>query len=404
MRLVDQAVDRSPRWLRSGFRDTRVGSGSFKKVLLFDIVIPNSCIPSFVHFVLLDPQLPSPHTRTVSKMLFSIQQKTASALGLAIAVSAAPLNDRSKLNMFERGIGLGWLCHFDGIAAPTVDASLNLPLMLGGLCAKVNYDYEGCNSFKPIGKGGNGGPVHAQSVDNDADDGQDDHAKPKPAHHKKPKHHAQDPDSSVGAQSFNDADGNGSNDPSPNGKDNSPSSHHKKPKHHGEDSDGSVGAQSFNDAGDNDQPKRNHHSSHPSSVGALGEGNDDPERCNRNEHYSSQLHKCVNKSFYSKPNEDSTCKNGKLDALLKLCLDVSVLGLTKPIHAEATVLPFGPGRNGKDGCPVGQQLSSLLNTCVDKKFFSGPLADNQCQQGWKLDLVLGTCLNLIGCQNQGLDN
>ncbi|POV97698.1 hypothetical protein PSTT_14906 [Puccinia striiformis] len=343
--------------------------------------------------------LPSPHTRTVFKMLFSIQQKTASALGLAIAVSAAPLNDRSKLKMFERGIGLGWLCHFDGIAAPTVDASLNLPLMLGGLCAKVNYDYEGCNSFKPIGKGGNGGPVHAQSVDNDADDGQDDHAKPKPAHHKSPSIMHKTPTAQLVPNRSTTLTATARTTPLPMEK-----TILLKPKHHGEDSDGSVGAQSFNDAGDNDQPKRNHHSSHPSSVGALGEGNDDSERCNRNEHYSSQLHKCVNKSFYSKANEDSTCKNGKLDALLKLCLDVSVLGLTKPIHAEATVLPFGPGRNGKDGCPVGQQLSSLLNVCVDKKFFSGPLADNQCQQGWKLDLVLGTCLNLIGCQNQGLDN
>ncbi|KAI9626024.1 hypothetical protein H4Q26_016012 [Puccinia striiformis f. sp. tritici PST-130] len=51
-------------------------------------------------------------------MLFSIQQKIASVLGLAVAVSAAPLNDRSKLGMFERGVGLGWLCHFDGLAAP----------------------------------------------------------------------------------------------------------------------------------------------------------------------------------------------------------------------------------------------------------------------------------------------
>ncbi|KAH9474087.1 hypothetical protein MJO29_001154 [Puccinia striiformis f. sp. tritici] len=334
-------------------------------------------------------------------MLFSIQQKIASVLGLAVAVSAAPLNDRSKLGMFERGVGLGWLCHFDGLAAPTVDASLNLPLMLGGLCAKVNYDYEGCNSFKPLDQpsGGNGGPVHAQSVDDASDDGKHGHAKPKP-HHKKPKHHGEDPDSSVGAQSFNDADGNGSDDPSPNGEADSPSSHHKKPKHHGKDADGSVGAQSFNDAGDDDESNNDD----PSSVGALGDGNDDSKRCNRNEHYSSQLHKCVNKSFYSKPKADSTCQNGKLDALLKLCLDVSVLGLTKPIHAEATVLPFGPGRNGKDGCPVGQQFSSLLTVCVDKKFFSGPLADNQCQDGWKLDLVLGTCLNIIGCQNQGSNN
>ncbi|KAI9631534.1 hypothetical protein KEM48_014283 [Puccinia striiformis f. sp. tritici PST-130] len=299
-------------------------------------------------------------------MLFSIQQKIASVLGLAVAVSAAPLNDRSKLGMFERGVGLGWLCHFDGLAAPTVDASLNLPLMLGGLCAKVNYDYEGCNSFKPLDQpsGGNGGPVHAQSVDDDSDDGKHGHAKPKP-HHKKPKHHGEDPDSSVGAQSFNDADAEKPTLLARTTKAQTPR----------KDADGSVGAQSFNDAGDDDESNNDD----PSSVGALGDGNDDSKRCNRNEHYSSQLHKCVNKSFYSKPKADSTCQNGKLDALLKLCLDVSVLGLTKPIHAEATVLPFGPGRNGKDGCPL----------------------DNN---GWKLDLVLGTCLNIIGCQNQGSNN
>ncbi|OAV90491.1 hypothetical protein PTTG_02586 [Puccinia triticina 1-1 BBBD Race 1] len=329
-------------------------------------------------------------------MLFSIQQKAASTLGLAIAVSAAPLNERAKLPLSERGVGLGWLCHFDGPAAPTVDLSLNLPLMLGGLCAKVNYDYEGCSSFKPSGKApaGHGDPVKAQSID----DGEDSNDQAKPKHHAKPK---PDADGSVGAQSFNDAGGDGPDASSPDGgKAKSPSSHPKKPKHHGEDGDGLTGAQSFNDAGDNDKPKKNH----SGSVGALGNGDNDSDRCNRNEHYSSQLHKCVNKSFFSKANKDSTCKNGKLDALLKLCLDVSILGLTKPLHAEATVLPFGPGRNGKNGCPVGQQLSSLLNVCIDQKFFSDPLAGHQCQSGWKLDLVLGICLDLAGCQNQGLTN
>ncbi|OAV96038.1 hypothetical protein PTTG_02288 [Puccinia triticina 1-1 BBBD Race 1] len=328
-------------------------------------------------------------------MLFSIHQKAASALGLAMAVSSAPANERTKINLFERGVGLGWLCHFDGVAAPTVDASLNLPLMLGGLCAKVNYDYDGCNSFKPLGKapGGHGDPVKAQSIDQDDDD-------KNTKDHVKPKHNKGDDSGSVGAQSFNDAGGNDSDESSPDGKASSPSSHHKKPKSHDEDDDGLTSAQSYNDAGDSGKPKKDH----PSSVGALGAADGDDDRCNRNEHYSSQLKKCVNKSFFSKANEDSTCKNGKLDALLKLCLDVSILGLTKPLHAEATVLPFGPGRQGKDGCPVGQQLSSLLNVCVDQKFFSGPLANNQCQPGWKLDLVLGICLDLVGCKNQGLTN
>ncbi|KAA1106613.1 hypothetical protein PGT21_036603 [Puccinia graminis f. sp. tritici] len=336
-------------------------------------------------------------------MLFSIQTKAASALGLAMAVASAPLNERTKLNLFERGVGLGWLCHYDGIAAPSVDIDMNLPLMLGELCIKVNYDHKGCQSFKPTGTGAQGDPVNAQSTpqDEDSNDGDHEHVKPKhPKHHSNPKHNDDDPDSSVGAQSFNDANGSEPTHSSPRGDDSSPSSHHKKPKHSGDDTDGSVGAQSYNDAGDHDKPKKNH----PSSVGALGEGTDDSDNCNRNEYYSSQLNKCVNKSFFYKANDDSTCKNGKLDALLKLCLDVSGLGLIKPIHAEATVLPFGPGRNGKDGCPVGQQLSSLLNVCVDQKFFSGPLADNQCKKGWKLDLVLGICLDLVGCQNQGLTN
>ena len=71
-------------------------------------------------------------------MPFSIQHKAAAALGLALAVSSAPLNDRHKLNLFERGLGLGWLCHFDGLAAPAVDVNLDLPLMLGDLCAKAS--------------------------------------------------------------------------------------------------------------------------------------------------------------------------------------------------------------------------------------------------------------------------
>ncbi|KAA1132461.1 hypothetical protein PGTUg99_011435 [Puccinia graminis f. sp. tritici] len=70
-------------------------------------------------------------------MLFSIQTKAASALGLAMAVASAPLNERTKLNLFERGVGLGWLCHYDGIAAPSVDIDMNLPLMLGELCIKA---------------------------------------------------------------------------------------------------------------------------------------------------------------------------------------------------------------------------------------------------------------------------
>lgn len=72
-------------------------------------------------------------------MLFSIKQHAASAFGLAIAVSSAPLNERTKHNLLERDVGLGWLCHFDGPIVPSVDASLNLPLMLGGLCAKVRF-------------------------------------------------------------------------------------------------------------------------------------------------------------------------------------------------------------------------------------------------------------------------
>ncbi|KAI9613070.1 hypothetical protein H4Q26_010346 [Puccinia striiformis f. sp. tritici PST-130] len=391
MRLVDQAVDRSPRWLHSGFRDTQLGSGSYKKVLLFDIGNKHyppliTILHTFLRTLCLTlHQLPSPHTRTVFKMLFSIQQRTASALGLAIAVSAAPLNDRSKLKMFERGIGLGWLCHFDGIAAPTVDASLNLHLCLEAFVLRSTTTMRAATASSRSARVVTAvlstlSPwitmqMTAKTITRNLN----------PLTTKSPSIMHKTPTAQLVPNRSTTLTATARTTPLPMERQFS-SSHHKKPKHHGEDSDGSVGAQSFNDAGDNDQPKRNHHSSHPSSVGALGEGNDDSERCNRNEHLVA------------------ASQNGKLDALLKLCLDVSVLGLTKPIHAEATVLPFGPGRNGKDGCPVGQQLSSLLNVCVDKKFFSGPLADNQCQQGWKLDLVLGTCLNLIGCQNQGSDN
>jgi len=325
-------------------------------------------------------------------MLFSIKQQAASALGLAMAVSSAPLNERTKHNLLERDAGLGWLCHFDGPIVPSVDASLNLPLMLGGLCAKVNYDYDGCDSFKSL-NGDGSSPVKTQSIPQDYDSNEDPNAVAEANHgnpHGKPKHKGNRPNGSVNAQSFNSADGN------PDGESTSPNSHRKKPKHHGSDSDGTVGAQSFNSADDDDKPRK----SHPSSVNALGdEDADNSEGCDDDEYFSSEAGRCVNKGSFSKPNSDSTCKNGKLDAVLKLCLDVSVLGL-KPIHAEVTVLPSRPPRNGKDACPLGQQLSSLLNVCVDQKFFSSPLTDNQCQQGWKLDLVLGSCLDIVGCQNK----
>jgi len=326
-------------------------------------------------------------------MLSSIQLNAASVLALAVAVSAAPLNILNKVVLSERSVGLGWLCHFDGPLVPSVDASLNLPLMLGGLCAKVNYDYDGCNSFKPHATGS---PVNAQSIPQDYDSS--DASKPTHTNHgKKPKHRVDGSNGPISTQSFDAADGDESTDPSSDVKG---SSHHKKPKHHGQHNSGTVGAQSFNDAGNKDKPKKDH----PSSVNALGNPSDGPNDCSQNEYYSSQLKKCVNKSYFSKTKPDSTCKNGKLDAVLHLCLDVSLLGLTKPIHAEASVLPFGRGHNGKDACRAGQQLSSLLNVCVDQKFFSDPLADNRCEHGWKLDLVLGICLDLVGCQNQGPNN
>lgn len=344
-------------------------------------------------------------------MPFSIQHKAAAALSLVLAVSSAPLNDRHKIDLLQRGLGLGWLCHFDGPAAPAVDVNLDLPLMLGGLCAKVNYDYDGCDSFKPLDKtsGENGNPVGSLSAPQEYDDSLDaseNQSKPKHAkHHKKPKHSGDGSDSPLGAQSFNDADADvpsgPSSDDTTDAEASSPKSSHKKPKkHHGKDKDGSTGALSFNEASDNDEPQKNY----PSTSSAFGaEDGGDSDQCNSNEYYSSQVGKCVDKSFFSAANDDSTCKNGELDAVLKLCLDVSLLGL-EPIHAEATVLPSGPAPNGQDGCPAGQQLSSLLNVCVDQKFFSKALGDNQCAHGWKLDLVLGTCLDLLGCQNEGADN
>jgi hypothetical protein len=75
-------------------------------------------------------------------MPFSIQHKAAAALSLVLAVSSAPLNDRHKIDLLQRGLGLGWLCHFDGPAAPAVDVNLDLPLMLGGLCAKASSFLE----------------------------------------------------------------------------------------------------------------------------------------------------------------------------------------------------------------------------------------------------------------------
>ncbi|PLW10074.1 hypothetical protein PCANC_15454 [Puccinia coronata f. sp. avenae] len=276
--------------------------------------------------------------------------------------------------------------------------------MLGGLCAKVNYEYDGCDGFKPLDKtpGENGNPVGSLSAPQEYDDSLDaseNPSKPKHAkHHKKPKHSGDDTNNSLGAQSFNDAGADVPSGPTSDAEASSPSSHHKKPKkQHGKYKDGSTGALSFNEADDNDEPQKHH----PSTSSAFGaEDGGDSDQCNSNEYYSSQLEKCVNKSFFSSANDNSTCKNGKLDAVLKLCLDVSLLGLAKPIHAEASVLPFGPGHNGEDGCPAGQQLSSLLNVCVDQKFFADALGDNQCAHGWKLDLVLGICLDLVGCQNQ----
>lgn len=173
---------------------------------------------------------------------------------------------------------------------------------------QVNYEYDGCDTFKSL-NGDGSLPIEAQSTPQDDDSNEDPNDVAEATHgqpHGKPKHKGSRPNGSVNAQSFNNVDGN------PDGESTSPSLHRKKPKHHGSDSDGTVGAQSFNSANDDDNPKK----SHPSSVNALGaEDPDNFEGCDEDEYYSSEANRCVNKGSFSKPNSDSTCKNGKLDAV-----------------------------------------------------------------------------------------
>lgn len=341
-------------------------------------------------------------------MLVTLNRNIISVLGLAVVVSTAPLNERAN---GSRGI-VGWLCHYDGPSTPLVDASLDLPSMLGGLCAKVNYDYAGCESFDPNpnsvlpdpSPSDDGTAVQSASVDQDEDQTDGSHKQPK-----KPKknnlHHGSSTQSAPVPKDVDDKDSRK--------QPKHPKS--KRPQQKGEEGgDNSVTAHSFNDSG-LDEPELPHHShgSKPhattsehdsnSSVGALsnGEGDDDDNYgCKPNEKYSSELDRCFDQSYFSPPQSDGTCKSGTLDAVIHICLDISTLGLTAPLHAETSVLKSGAGSNGNQKCPLGQQYSSLLSVCVNDTFFSHPLADDQCQHGWKLDLVLGICLDLVGCQNQ----
>lgn len=350
-------------------------------------------------------------------MFFSLGSSTTSVLSLAIAASAAPLNERSSGSLLNRAVGDGWLCQFTGLADATVDGSLNLPLMLGGICAKINYDYEGCESFRPQDPnttqptGGvpevpqpesdpAGNPLGAASFDDESNNGDDEpkHRAPKKAkHHKHPKQSSEDANDHIGAHSFNDSADASPEEPSHKTHHKHHNKHHNKhhdkhPKGEESDADNQIGAHSFDDSSDKD----------PESTFnplAAGESDGDDAQCSGNEYYSTAIQQCVDKSFFSNPEEDSTCKKGELDAVIKLCLDLSLLGLTEPITSQTSVLQSKSAEDGNEDCPSGQQYSSLLSTCVDNKFLSLPSEENMCEHGWKLDLVLGICLDLIGCQD-----
>ncbi|MBW0473755.1 hypothetical protein O181_013470 [Austropuccinia psidii MF-1] len=395
-------------------------------------------------------------------MVFLTTLALPSLLGFTSYVQPAPLNSPSTL--LSRGVGEGWLCHYDGMPMPNVDLSINLPTMLQGLCAKVNYDYAGCESFR-LNPSKVDQPVVAVSAqlphteDNSACTPSKDGTSPsicvninagRPDSPNKVT--GPSPDSSVPV-SAESADTPQELHEEPEVKDNLPKnekpsvkkptvenpttkkplSQEQKKKHHvsnHHEPTGDLGPQSFaSPLTDKNPESKKHHSNKSvpklgnqphkpaknpknptdlnpdSNVGSLS--NDGPENvdiCDENQYYSSQLDKCVDKKFFNPPMPDSSCEHGELDLVIKLCLDVSLLANTHnpeiPTAAVEAVNPSSPESflGQKKTCSPGQKYTSILATCVDTKLLSAPLIDGKCQDGWKLDVVLGICLDIASCK------
>ncbi|KAG0147176.1 hypothetical protein CROQUDRAFT_485503 [Cronartium quercuum f. sp. fusiforme G11] len=165
----------------------------------------------------------------------------------------------------------------------------------------------------------------------------------------------------------------------------------------------------------------------PSNNGD-GSPNGSDHHCRENEKYSSTVEACVDTSFFSKPNDDNTCKKGEYDSGIHLCLNASLLGGSQvsppaddsqddsspgPLNAAEAPGDDGTGTDDNQGddnqddqpgsndqsCPKHQRYTSLLSACVDMKLFTKPMSGDRCGSGLHLDLISGLCLDVSASVN-----
>lgn len=414
-------------------------------------------------------------------MFVTMHHFVFSAVALVVAASSAPMNGRRRINLLADEGALGWLCHFAGPADPSVNLSVDLPQMIGGLCAKVNNDYEGCENFPSQPTTAHHAPSHHNQHPGAGSKHSKHHAQHQHVHHA-PQKEPEQPVLPVLTHSFENSNEIGSGEPIPptqvdshvdhvphpegtpdalstlpNSSANLPQAdssidHIPKPEDTpnpdvGSDVDAGADvplrAKSPDESHEGDSPNL---SSLPQAAAASPDNSKPIEQvpeptpelpaetplpkenehgsnvCDEDSQFSSKLEICVPKQFFTSPEGNSECKNGELDVVIKLCLDISTLGLHEKLDDSSLRLSekldlsvFGSSQKKSDGrvseladqppknsstCPSDQIYSSLVSGCVDRKFFSVPLLGQRCPDGWKFETALGSCLNLLSCQCQ----
>jgi len=310
-------------------------------------------------------------------------------------VIAAPLND---LSLAPRDLhDNGWKCHYDGPSTLGVDTTIDLPGVVASLCLKVNYDYPGCEDFRPYnprstvpvlrhphhtGRCPQGDPEKCNST-NPSDSGPDGEVSIESIDHPEVKHHRSHPK-----------------------KKRPLSGKHRNPTSPEDDSD-PVNTQAFNSNDPNDmnsdgkedapkKPQKSQNKLVPNNPNhSMDPGMN--QKCAKNQFYCSNVKQCVNKNNFFAPNQDGRCDRGEKDALLNLCLDVSLLKRsgTDVLSPISINLYDDSKRVPMNKCTKKyQQWSSVLSACVDLNLLSRPSSPNYCEKKRRYDSVLGLCVDV----------
>ncbi|CAH7668015.1 expressed protein [Phakopsora pachyrhizi] len=306
--------------------------------------------------------------------------------------AAAPLSESERFALSKRKADNGWGCKYSGPLGLGIDTSIDLPSIVASLCLKVNFDHQGCEYFHPGHKGSNNKDTKSCAGgkwDNDLSicvtiNSADHEGPPRKGNHG---------DSHFKAQSFDEPEVD-------DGDSDSPKTGHgpvKVPKkvdnHDSEDDDDyepvsplNFGQSPSDDDEENKKNPRKKHQKTPKS--SHNDGKHHGKKCSSNEYYSSNIKKCVDKSFFLRPNEDNSCEKGEIDAILHLCLDISLLGSPLPSENPIADLTDLGGSNKKNKCTDGKKYSPLISACVDASFLAKPLKGKDCKNGQRLDTPL----------------